>query len=184
MDAAWKEAEKAISFEARFGSGIYWARLALLKIYSGDYQAGLSLAERTLPQYSLAMRSMAFSLQRECSAAETLVDTVLQVSQGFIQILVLYPLAVCQLEVGQYDEASKSVRRLQNLYDNAYGYWATYYPKSLYLLGKIYEAQGEIRPALENYEQFLDIWENADEDLPELIDAKMRYERLKTSLGS
>ena len=30
-----------------------------------------------------------------------------------------------------------------------------------------------------NTEKFLDLWKDADEDLPDLIDAKMRYARLK-----
>ena len=54
-----------------------------------------------------------------------------------------------------------------------------YYPKSLYLLGKIYEKKGDQKVAIENYEKFLDLWKAADKDLPELIDAKARLANLK-----
>jgi hypothetical protein len=35
--------------------------------------------------------------------------------------------------------------------------------------------------ALENYERFLELWENADEDQPKLIDAKARVAALKAA---
>lgn len=54
-----------------------------------------------------------------------------------------------------------------------------FYPKSLNLLGKIYEAKGDTRRAIENTEKFLDLWKDADLDLPDLIDAKKRLARLK-----
>ena len=38
---------------------------------------------------------------------------------------------------------------------------------------------GLLAKAISRYEKFPDIWKNADEDLPELIDAKARLARLK-----
>ena len=51
-------------------------------------------------------------------------------------------------------------------------------PKYHYRLAKIYEEDGQRENAVEEYEKFLDIWKSADEDLPELIDAKKRYANL------
>jgi len=56
---------------------------------------------------------------------------------------------------------------------------AIYFPKNFNLLGKIYEEKGDAQLAIENTEKFLDLWKNADEDLPDLIDAKKRLARLK-----
>ncbi len=53
--------------------------------------------------------------------------------------------------------------------------------KSNYELAKIYEEKGEKQKAIEYYEKFLKIWKEADEDLPELIDAKKRLDNLITS---
>ena len=53
------------------------------------------------------------------------------------------------------------------------------YPKSFNLLGKIYEKKGDTQLAIQNYEKFLDLWKDADEDLPDLIDAKKRLAKLK-----
>ena len=52
------------------------------------------------------------------------------------------------------------------------------HPKSFYLLGKIYEQKCDRTLALKNYIKFLEMWKNADEDLPELIDAKKRLKNL------
>ena len=56
---------------------------------------------------------------------------------------------------------------------------AIYFPKSFYLLGKIYEKKGDNQLAIQNYEKFLDLWKDADKDLPDLIDAKKRLAKLK-----
>ncbi len=52
-------------------------------------------------------------------------------------------------------------------------------PRGFYLLGKIYEKKGDQKLAIENYERFLDLWKEADEDLPDLMDAKARLAKLK-----
>jgi serine/threonine protein kinase len=48
------------------------------------------------------------------------------------------------------------------------------HPKYRYRLAKLYEQKGWPGKAIEQYEKFLEIWKDADEDLPELIDAKAR----------
>jgi hypothetical protein len=46
-------------------------------------------------------------------------------------------------------------------------------------MGKIYEEKGDTKSAIRSYQKFLDLWKNADEDLPDLIDAKKRLAGLK-----
>ena len=50
---------------------------------------------------------------------------------------------------------------------------------SFLLLRKIYEKKGDTQLAIENSEKFLDLWKDADEDLPDLIDAKTRWRNYK-----
>jgi serine/threonine protein kinase/Tfp pilus assembly protein PilF len=52
------------------------------------------------------------------------------------------------------------------------------HPKSHYRLAKLYETKGYSVKAIEQYEKFLEIWKDADEDLPELMDAKKRLTTL------
>ena len=48
-----------------------------------------------------------------------------------------------------------------------------------YNLGKIYEKKGNYEQAIIYYQKFLNIWKDADDDLPELIDAKSRFAKLQ-----
>jgi tetratricopeptide (TPR) repeat protein len=46
------------------------------------------------------------------------------------------------------------------------------YAKSFYMLGKIYDEQGNSLKAKENYEKFLDLWKDADPGMPEVEETK------------
>jgi serine/threonine protein kinase/predicted Zn-dependent protease len=48
------------------------------------------------------------------------------------------------------------------------------YAKSFYMLGKIYEERGNIAKAIEQYEKFLDLWKDADPEIVEVDEARMR----------
>jgi serine/threonine protein kinase/tetratricopeptide (TPR) repeat protein len=52
-------------------------------------------------------------------------------------------------------------------------------PEYHYELAKLYEQTGQRERAIDKYEYFLRLWKNADPDIPELIDAKMRLAKLK-----
>jgi len=53
------------------------------------------------------------------------------------------------------------------------------HPRMHYRLAKLYEEKGWQKKAIEEYETFLDIWKHADEDLPEVVDARARLSGLK-----
>ena len=87
------------------------------------------------------------------------------------------------LNLGDYQKALETARRMQRFH-TYYATRAMQYPRSFYLMGQIYEQQGDRKLAIENYGKFLDLWKDADEGLPELIDAKARHKRLKTLTSS
>jgi tetratricopeptide (TPR) repeat protein len=51
-------------------------------------------------------------------------------------------------------------------------------PKYHYCLAKLYKEKGWKEKAISEFEKFLDLWKNADKDLPEPIDAKKRLAKL------
>jgi serine/threonine protein kinase/Tfp pilus assembly protein PilF len=59
--------------------------------------------------------------------------------------------------------------------------WGDIYAKSFYQLGKICQKKGWEGKAIEHYEKFLQLWENADPDLPETADARKQLDALKNS---
>ena len=53
------------------------------------------------------------------------------------------------------------------------------FSRGYYIRGLTYEAMGNFEKASENYKALLELWENADDTIPELIDTKIRFEKLK-----
>jgi len=52
------------------------------------------------------------------------------------------------------------------------------YAQTHYLLGQIYQKQGEREKARVHFQKFLEIWKDADKNLPQLIEVKKYLERL------
>ncbi|TFB12617.1 tetratricopeptide repeat protein [Candidatus Marinimicrobia bacterium MT.SAG.4] len=53
------------------------------------------------------------------------------------------------------------------------------YPRAYYIRGKAYEEMGKPELAIENYEALLDLWKDADEEIPERRDTIKRLAALK-----
>jgi len=91
------------------------------------------------------------------------------------------PLARCYYNIGDLDKAEKEYEQIINLTTGRMLY-GDFYSKSFYMLGKIYQEKGWKGKAIEHYEKFLDLWKNADKDLPELIDTRKRVAKLESVL--
>jgi tetratricopeptide (TPR) repeat protein len=87
-------------------------------------------------------------------------------------------LGLSYFKSGDLEKAREEYEKIDSLYtgrlDNG-----DVYAKSFYMLGKIYEQQGNTTKAIENYEKFLDLWKNADPGMAEVEDAKKRVAGLK-----
>ena len=82
-------------------------------------------------------------------------------------------LARARLKKGDIDKAILEYERLTDPDPNKRGR-CLIRPTWHYELAKLYEQKGDRSKAIREYEKFLNIWENADADRPELIDAKKR----------
>ncbi|MCJ7459815.1 MAG: protein kinase, partial [candidate division Zixibacteria bacterium] len=89
-------------------------------------------------------------------------------------------LAEIYLNKGRLDEAVSQLEKALSRYDDD-RVWSSRAVKAYYLLGLAYEKSGWTKKAIEQYEQFLDIWKNADPGIPEIADAKERLKKLKAN---
>ncbi|NIT51973.1 MAG: tetratricopeptide repeat protein [candidate division Zixibacteria bacterium] len=86
-------------------------------------------------------------------------------------------LARACIQKGDLDRAIAEYERLTTFDPNSKDR-RLIYPPYHYKLAKLYEQKDWPEKAMERYEKFLSIWKDADEDLPELIDARARLARL------
>ena len=87
--------------------------------------------------------------------------------------------ALAYFKAGDLDNARQEYERNISLPVGRLGY-GDVYAKSFYMLGIISEQQGNKIQAADYYEQFLDLWKDADPGLPELEDARKRLAGLTT----
>ena len=91
-----------------------------------------------------------------------------------------YYLAHAYLESGRLGEAVALLEGALLRYDEektSVPIWAV---KAHYLLAVAYEKSGWSKKAMEQYEEFLEIWKDADPGIPEVEDAHERLEKLRT----
>lgn len=73
-------------------------------------------------------------------------------------------------KVGELDKAAKKLESVIRINPN--------HAQSHYLLGLVYQKRGEQEKAREHFEKFMDIWKDADDNLPQLVEAKKQLEVL------
>lgn len=85
------------------------------------------------------------------------------------------------LELGEYQNALNETFRFRPVNNQAsVGYILDHYwPKKDYIKGLAYEGLGDKINARKSYQDFLRVWSNADNSLPDIIDAKQRLENLR-----
>jgi len=90
----------------------------------------------------------------------------------------LEPLAFCALASGNIELARQRYERIVERKQLATAPLLEAWVMAHYQLGRIHEQQGNTARALERYSQFVDIWQDGDDDLPPLIDARRRMREL------
>jgi len=92
-------------------------------------------------------------------------------------------LALAHFKAGDLEQSHKEYERIGSLIHGR-DYKGDIYAKSFYMLGKIYEEQGDTEKAIEHYEKFLELWKDADPGLPEIDDARTRLSKLEQTGGN
>ncbi len=87
-------------------------------------------------------------------------------------------LARAYTQQGELDKAITEYERLITSIPNE-GDICLIHPMFNYRLARLYEQKGWSEKAIAQYDKLLNIWKYADEDLPELIDAKARLAKLR-----
>ncbi|MGH9581822.1 MAG: tetratricopeptide repeat protein, partial [Bryobacteraceae bacterium] len=78
------------------------------------------------------------------------------------------------LALGQTDGALKEYRRILAFNPN--------YPLLHYHMAQAFERKGEQQLARDEYSRFLDLWKQADSDIPEVIDARRKLDQSDPAL--
>jgi len=86
-------------------------------------------------------------------------------------------LAFANYRAGDLDNAREEYKRITFLTSGRLKY-GDIYAKSFYMLGKIYEQQGNTAKAIEHFEKFLELWKDADPGLSEVDDARTRLSKI------
>jgi tetratricopeptide (TPR) repeat protein/tRNA A-37 threonylcarbamoyl transferase component Bud32 len=95
-----------------------------------------------------------------------------------IQAWFINALAKAYYESGNLSKAWEEYGKIGSLHLARLDY-GDIYARSLYMLGKIADQQGERARAAESYRKFLDLWKDADPSLPEVEDAGRRLAGLR-----
>jgi tetratricopeptide (TPR) repeat protein len=175
----WDEVLQALQFQDKTRDILLGATISLLYVNHGDYELADSVARSiSTAWWYYTIRCCIYSKRHECQKAEIYADSVISSGPNFCKIVVLSHLAECQYEMAKHNKAEKTLLLLQEIKDQRFGLRSIYYPKSYYLLGKVYEKKGQFDLSINNYQKFVSFWKDGDEDLPELIDGKRRLAKL------
>jgi hypothetical protein len=115
-----------------------------------------------------------------------ILQRLARLGQGPEQVLWSYQLARWALEERRPDIAIEFLRWIprvvaapaHSLFNRHTGELDAFYAPSFFLLGKAFEMRGEMRPAIDAYSKFLEIWKDADADEPRIAEARTRIAAL------
>jgi tetratricopeptide (TPR) repeat protein len=186
-DVAAAEFEEARALQEvtnpkRFGEKIqdYWANLMVFYFLTGESDRARAIAENRLnddAEHHDRYRFFRLWAAGEYEGAQAVARDILADKRRRDKTPVLYYLAKSQMEHGDYDLAIEMIQELQE--GRHYGgARPIFYAPSYYLLAQTFEHKGDTKAAVESYERFLALWNQADTDLPILRDAKARLAEL------
>ncbi len=180
-----EEAEKAIDKGLELSTvadNRFYITLLYTYLVLAEYEKAALVSRNQLADYypfDATIRDYSRQAKGECEAMTK--DGQASAETGLVEqrLVSWYSLAQCYLTLGQHEQGINAAQRMQKIYYNYYGNRAVLYPKSFFLLGKIYQQKGDKKLAVDNYERFLTLWKEADGGLPELVDAQTQLSKLR-----
>ena len=173
------------TFPDRLKKQDYWYDVAALYALTGEFdkmqRAVAEHLESDAGKRSFDVLRLAMS--GECSSAQAMADTMLADTKDTYskyKTTLHFAVGVCQHEQGDHEAAIRNLSFVTDQERFDYGR-ALMLPKAHYLVGIAYEQSGEPRKAAEHFRKLIEIWSSADQDLPDLIDAKARLGALAAS---
>ena len=154
-----KAQEAADEFKTRTEKGLYryeirdyYDLMGLIELKKGNFSKSKEYIEKAMPMYPNG------PLAKPATAYETL--------------------AFACYESGDLKKAQEEFEKITKLTTGRI-YNGHIYARAFYMLGRIYEEQGDTAKAIEHYEKFLELWKDADPGLPEVDDARSRLSKIR-----
>ncbi|MGB8656983.1 MAG: protein kinase [Candidatus Zixiibacteriota bacterium] len=143
----------------------YWLALGAMEQAKGNNQKSLSNLEKT------------FNNPPDSPILSIYIGSTSRWSLPPFQARFLFAKAC--LESNRLDEAVSELEKALSIYNAGRATVSISAVEAYYLLGLAYEKSGWNKKAIEKYEEFLDIWKNADPGIPEVRDARERLRKLR-----
>jgi tetratricopeptide (TPR) repeat protein len=140
-----------ISGKSEIYMSSFWEPLAMIELARGDLGAALTYLDRAFASDNNAALFYPYRIS----------------------------LAEVYLKAGKLGEAVTTLERVVSRYDEERLQSAPRCVEDHYLLGIAYEESGWTTKAIEQYEEFLEIWKDADPGISEIDDARQRLARLR-----
>lgn len=186
----FNRAEQAAKNETRFANGAVWSQL-LVALERGESAKAAQLKVRfshsfqDVPNpgrgsrderrsYDYYLGSLALHENQPVQAIAHFQAALRHLPPTSGQDLYEDCLANAYLVLGRLDEAIAEYQRVLRLNPN--------YPLAQYHLAQAYQRKRQMAPARAAYERFLQIWEAADSDIPEVVDAKKQLQAMPVPL--
>ncbi|NIM18935.1 MAG: tetratricopeptide repeat protein [Candidatus Latescibacteria bacterium] len=142
-------------------------------------ESGLSLSSRYEYWHAVGLIQRA---KGDLEASITSLERAIEVGMDFLP---RYTLAKSYSESGRLNEAVMELEAALSRYDEEriHRLWnPNMAVKAYYQLGLAYEKLGRQAEAINQYEEFLDIWKDADPELEEVEDARRKLNNLKRQI--
>lgn len=159
MGSLEKAQEAADELKTRIDKGIYKNEIRIyydlmgsIELKKGNFSKSKDYIEKAMPLYPYG------PLAKSATACETL--------------------AFACYESGDLKKAQEEFIKITKLTTGRI-YYGHIYARAFYILGRIFEEQGDTAKAIEHYEKFLELWEDADSGLPEIDDARSRLSKIR-----
>jgi tetratricopeptide (TPR) repeat protein len=135
------------------------------------------IKEKEIRQYYLVRGKIELDRANIIEAVKLLEDAISLLPAQNVnnrdQAWYIYPLASAYYANRDLERAREEFEKITLLTIGREGY-GELYAKSFYMLGKIYDEQGNSPKAKEFYEKFLYLWKDADPGMPEVEDTKKK----------